>query len=1278
MPDPPHGSAAWVRTGDVRAGRDVIFGLDLAPNALRNTARNYFDFYLGTAGHPVPFAGRHAEMAKLDAWLADNAAVPRMLVSGAMASGKSALLVRWASQVASHQVLFLPISIRFNTNAPGIFFEALAANLAAMAGTRLAAPAGDPDRFYRDAAIGLLRDFRPAPGDGRSCLLIIDGLDEAAGWDLGPETLPATLGSLRVLVAARPGPDDDGPADWLRRLGWGRPGREATTLPVGPLQRADLRDLVDRTLTGLPPALRPGIADALLDLTHGDALLLRFLAEDIEAMLAQGELPDAALLRKREAGLAAFVRDELKKHVAAADPAKAAGLKQEAEATLAILAHALGPLPEEDLWSVLSRLLPAPAPARPELLAALTRFVARSSDGGLALAHPRLGQLVTEEILARSPVPAAARDALLDWQRGAAQALLDGSSTDASAYMLAHHARHLAAVAGTVDIRDWARLVAEPWVQARRKAGARGVAADAMAVQRALAAAGERGKHQALAALLRATLLLSSLRSLGAGTSAELVEKTRQLGLLTAEEAIAIAASKQAGDAAETYARLARGESDSALREFLLDAALAALPLEQEAWSWAHVANLWPGDQAMRFLRRWWENRDWWRDEAVHIGRALANLTQRLEAASPGQLLAALHDCGTAAERAWIHVGLQRNAARPDEQAAHARTAILEAEKIGSNDRLFDIAIAVGNRDLAVSIARRILAADRVDDISAHLLVMLPAEEAQEHALRLIRAALASSTDQGLHRRACDVAIFAVNTEPVTELAGRAVAEAPTPPIERFEALRALLRVLPNSELDALRRDAQHLPVGQRAVLTYDLFLHWPRGDAAGREVMLKEVVGLVPQVEDPSIRLRLLYQLLPNAQSLAQEPDRAAWQLIALLKEDKEGGNLSLPLAMEYLSSEAAAALVATLFDRTRQIADVPQLWRFRIALAKAISGPAAAQKIAEEALARTLSGQPAVPATDVLSDAAGYLDDASRAAAFDEVLGFEDRISPPDPNRRARLLFWFARRDEVPPLLRAADLHPVPQHAGRRMHYLSLACHRGGALRRMAALRKAKALLDGLERDGFGHPSDVLKSWLFAVAGAPWPLHWWRLRHAVALIERVGLSVEERALVLAAAARAARWPLRAELQARAWDAVRILDVEEVGRTLSEYPQIVPDPELRNTAEWLCGQHTHAPLRAVLKLAARCEPDHAHSLRLRVAERIPGLDRWLRPQMQLDLLMTGGPAAATRLVQLLAMLAEEPRAKTFAILSSAVPALRALIGPDAASAVEEAARLYP
>lgn len=1266
----------------MRAGRDVIFGLDLAPNALRNTARNYFDFYRGTPEHPVPFAGRYAEMAKLDAWLADTAAPPRMLVSGAMASGKSALLVRWASQVTSHQVLFLPISIRFNTNAPGIFFEALAANLAAMAGTRLAAPAGDPERFYRDAAIGLLRDFRPAQGDGRPCLLIIDGLDEAAGWDLGPETLPATLGSLRVLVAARPGPDDDGPADWLRRLGWGRPGRDARTLPIGPLQRADLRDLVDRTLTGLPPALRPGIADALLDLTRGDALLLRFLAEDIDAMLAQGELPDAALLRKREAGLAAFVRDELKKHVAAADPARAARLKQEAEATLAILAHALGPLPEADLWAVLSRLLPGQPPARPELLAALSRFIARSSDGGLALAHPRLGQLVTEEILARSAVPAAAGKALLDWQRDTAQALLDGSTADSSAYQLTYHAQHLAAAGSAASIQDWARLVAEPWVRARRQAGARGVAADAMAVQRALSAAGERGDPQALTALLRVTLLLSSLRSLGAGTPAELIAEARRRGLIMADEALAIAASKRDGDAADTYVQLARDEPDPRLRDFLLEAALSALPLEQEPGSWVHLAHVWPGDQAIRFLRGWWKNRDWWRDESRHIGQALSGLARRSEAASPGQIRSILHDGSAAAERAWIHVGLRDSTGRPDEREAHAKNAILEAESTGSDDLLIGIAIAVQNHDLAVSLARRILATAGLDGISGHLLGLLPAEEAQEHAVKVVRAALAAPADETLHRKACSLAGFAAETRDVEELAARAAAAAPAPPTERFNVLRRLRGVLPQSELDAIRQAARHLPIEERVALTYDLSLDWPLHDAVGREALRQEAIGLAPRIVEPSERLRQLLRIHgygPDAQAPVQELDRAARELIEQLRDGRADADQYLLRITESLPPETATALVGALFERTRQIGDVPELWQLLLQLTEAMSGPAAAGEQAEAVIAEALAAPRVERAAPMLTEAARHLAAGRRRAWRSEVLAFEGRSSPADPDRRANLLFWFAERGEIRPVLEAADLHPLPQRAAERMHYLSLACRRGNLLQRMAALRQAKILLDWLEREGGEQGgSGILISWLHAIAGAPWPLHWWHLRRAVRQADRAAMSPDEKALVLAAASRASRWPLRARIRARALDAARSRGVEEAGRLIHEYPEIVPDPELRNTAEWLCGQHTHAPLYAVLKLSARCEPDHASSLRRRVAAHIPDLDKSLRPRMQLDLLMTGGPESATRLVHLLAMLAEEPRASTFGILYSAASALRALIGPDAASAVEEVARLYP
>jgi hypothetical protein len=60
--------------------------------------RNFLTEYIGTPDQPVPFGGRDADFAYLNAWLHDPLASPYLLVAGPAGRGKSSLLARWSAQ----------------------------------------------------------------------------------------------------------------------------------------------------------------------------------------------------------------------------------------------------------------------------------------------------------------------------------------------------------------------------------------------------------------------------------------------------------------------------------------------------------------------------------------------------------------------------------------------------------------------------------------------------------------------------------------------------------------------------------------------------------------------------------------------------------------------------------------------------------------------------------------------------------------------------------------------------------------------------------------------------------------------------------------------------------------------------------------------------------------------------------------------------------------------------------------------------------------------------
>ena len=93
--------------------------------------REFTDHYLVSETGPVPFGGRDAELHRLNTWLFNPNAPPRMLVTAPPGRGKSALLVQWMKILQSGgisgsdgwQLAFIPISTRVGTSRPELYYE---------------------------------------------------------------------------------------------------------------------------------------------------------------------------------------------------------------------------------------------------------------------------------------------------------------------------------------------------------------------------------------------------------------------------------------------------------------------------------------------------------------------------------------------------------------------------------------------------------------------------------------------------------------------------------------------------------------------------------------------------------------------------------------------------------------------------------------------------------------------------------------------------------------------------------------------------------------------------------------------------------------------------------------------------------------------------------------------------------------------------------------------------------------------------------------------------
>ncbi len=378
-------------------------GLARLSNEFLARVHRFVAEYVGTPAHSVPFGGRERELAELDDWLADPSAPSYLLVAAGAGRGKSALLVRWVQSLIGEiglAPLFFPVSIRFRTNLASVIFASLTAYLNALHGEQLSVNPDTPPEVWRGRLAELLQ--RPLP-DGRRLLLVLDGLDEAADWEIGPDLFPLELGGhARVVVSARLLAGDRGAGDWLRRLGWNAP-RSARVLDLGGITEAGLADVLLRQGGARLAAMQAqGMTSELVHelhrLSEGDPLLVRLYIEHLVTPAADGMALRATALRSIEPGLAGFFKnwwDDQHRLWGSARPLE----HKRVQAVMDLLANALGPLSRDDLLGL--------APAAAELggrsidgaLEPLRRFVVGDGvDSGYVFSHPRLAIHFREDL----------------------------------------------------------------------------------------------------------------------------------------------------------------------------------------------------------------------------------------------------------------------------------------------------------------------------------------------------------------------------------------------------------------------------------------------------------------------------------------------------------------------------------------------------------------------------------------------------------------------------------------------------------------------------------------------------------------------------------------------------------------------------------------------------------------------------------------------------------------------------------------------------------------
>lgn len=474
---------------------------------------NFTRQYVGEAPRDIPFVGRQTELDTLDQWLADESAIYALLRAPA-GRGKSALLANWIASLGdSVALIFMPISARFRTNLSQVVFESLLARLAILHGLAL------PDAANVDVerARGLVTDLlaRPLP-DGLRLLVVIDGLDEAADFEITSDLFPLQPpAGLKILCAGRPATLRTEPLHSLAQ----------THLDLPPLSSDSVEAALETRGTD------PAIAAQIVRLSQGDPLLVRLYLE----ALGSGEL-DLQRVTRTTSGLSGFFgawwEDQQRLWQSLDGPVSSLVVH-----ILCLLACALGPLSRDDL------LDPALMGTRPSLFALdgalekLSRWiVGHGRRNDLILSHPRFADYIREEWMPVSQAQQVEAQ-FVAWGEAGLKTLASQPDRNLSPYLVANLGAHFDRAGFAQD--RFEPLTRRVWAEQSFAVdpSLRGFLAD---VGRRLSAARREIDAQglnvaSLLALFDCALTIATVRSIANGLPANVYVAALRLGIRSAD-----------------------------------------------------------------------------------------------------------------------------------------------------------------------------------------------------------------------------------------------------------------------------------------------------------------------------------------------------------------------------------------------------------------------------------------------------------------------------------------------------------------------------------------------------------------------------------------------------------------------------------------------------------------------------------------------------------------------------------------------------------------------
>ncbi|MEK1890377.1 MAG: ATP-binding protein [Phyllobacterium sp.] len=547
---------------------DLQFGLAEFPSGYSARIARLIADYLGDSRIRRPFGGRSEQLAMLNSWLEEPVSPSKMLLSGQAGRGKTALLIHWLEQVSDEwSKIFLPISIRYDTNSARIVYESLAVNLSKLVGTPLLVASVDPAEYYKEKCYEYLAILET--GD-RKILLVLDGLDEAVGWEFDPALLSLSQESnIKVVVSARWLAGEEDGAQWLYRLGWaGRGAAQSIVLDV--LSLSDIEGVLATTST--TPEKSSDVAKELKRVSQGDPLLLGYLIEDMETNKGTIDLDSSS------PGFASYFAAWL-------DRQRPAWLQNSANTDaligpiMGVLSCALGPIGNKDLSEIVESVFGEAPAITKQTLIPLARFVIGSGTTGYSLSHPKLSEYFQTDFFQDGSIIERIKSAYIEYGRREISRLNDRSLSprDVSTYLLKHLSGHFQLQnSGHIGLME---LVSDGWRLAweQTEDADLGFARDvAVAMNIIVPTPINTAMEPKLSDVFRCALCLSSITSLGRQLPIQITIQAAKAGIISLRKVCEYARLQGPAAFPRVIAALASRIPDDILGSLLEEAVLYA------------------------------------------------------------------------------------------------------------------------------------------------------------------------------------------------------------------------------------------------------------------------------------------------------------------------------------------------------------------------------------------------------------------------------------------------------------------------------------------------------------------------------------------------------------------------------------------------------------------------------------------------------------------------------------------------------------------------------